>query len=93
MLFIFNKFPFDWIPNGTSLKKIGYVSAEKLKELIEEHGVVTNIDKITRDTITLFTGISVGARAGELRKFKDGDVIVIISIEESLLCVFEVRKD
>jgi len=94
MVFISKSFPYSWIENGTSLRKLGYISAEKLKSLIEDNEVITDIDKITRDTITLFTRVLIGTNQGQgkMRKFKNKDTIVIISIEEDILCAFEVIR-
>jgi len=94
MVYISNTFPYGWIENGTSLRKLGYISAEKLKSLIEENEVITDIDKTTRDVITLFTRVLIGTKQGqgEMRKFKNKDTIVIISIEEDILCAFEVIR-
>lgn len=90
-IFIYNQFPYSWIPNGTNIRKIGYLTAEKLESLMKENGVITDVDKLTVNVLRLFTGILISERHGELRKLKNGDIIVVIDIDECLLYAFEVN--
>jgi hypothetical protein len=94
MVYISKEFPFSWIENGSSIKKIGYVSVEELTHIIEQNGpTITDIDETTKNVITLFTRIAFGVSQGQkwMRKFRTNDYIIVINIERDVFCVFKVE--